>query len=456
VRLAESLARAPVEAGEARETSAEDVLCEYRDAHGRTVAHFAANFGQEGVLSALRAAAPVALGLEDNEGATPLHLAALGNRASTVEWLVRAGGQAVDRARADGDTALHLASRLGHASVVRALLALGADVRLCGVMGSAVHAAAMAGELEVLQCLASGEEGAAAALLDAPTAEHGMTPVLMAAAGHKVGVVEWLVERGPDAVDLARRGVMGLTVLHWACDAGLESVVQCVLRNRSPEAVRGLCAIRNDDACLPIQLAAGNGHADVARLLFDLSRPALPADIHALQDLLRVEAERAARERAAAPPAPEEPEHQRAAADAPAPPPASPADRERARAAKERGAALVRDGRWDLAEAAYDESLAADPRDETVLANRSFVRLRRGNAEGARADAAAALRCKPDWAKAHWRLAAALEALGRFEDAANEYWQALRRDQGNAALAHALRNAVHLARQEAAARAHVK
>ncbi len=72
-------------------------------------------------------------------------------------------------------------------------------------------------------------------------------------------------------------------------------------------------------------------------------------------------------------------------------------------------------------------------------------------------EAAAALRRSRTSQTRTWRLAAALEALGRFEDAANEYWQALRRDQGNAALAHALRNAVHLARQEVAtARAHVK
>ena len=88
-------------------------------------------------------------------------------------------------------------------------------------------------------------------------------------------------------------------------------------------------------------------------------------------------------------------------------------------------------------------------RDETILANRSFVRLKLGRAADALADAEAALRLRPEWAKAHWRAAAALDALERFEDAANEYWQALRRDQGNPRLAEALRAAVHSARRKA-------
>lgn len=65
----------------------------------------------------------------------------------------------------------------------------------------------------------------------------------------------------------------------------------------------------------------------------------------------------------------------------------------------------------------YTEAVKNAPNDHLLLSNRSHVLHSLGRAEDALADADAAVKCQPEWAKGHFRRAMALNSLGRYEEA---------------------------------------
>ena len=82
------------------------------------------------------------------------------------------------------------------------------------------------------------------------------------------------------------------------------------------------------------------------------------------------------------------------------------------------GNAAYRAADWAAAERLYTEAWAASGgRDCLALCNRCAVRLRRGDGAGATADAREAVRVAPYYAKAHYRLAQALERAGCWREA---------------------------------------
>ena len=82
------------------------------------------------------------------------------------------------------------------------------------------------------------------------------------------------------------------------------------------------------------------------------------------------------------------------------------------------GNAAFRAEDWAAAERLYTEAWeASEGRDALALCNRSAVRLRRGDVEGAAADAHEAVFVVPGYAKAHFRLAQALERAGAWREA---------------------------------------
>lgn len=65
----------------------------------------------------------------------------------------------------------------------------------------------------------------------------------------------------------------------------------------------------------------------------------------------------------------------------------------------------------------YAEAVERAPEDHLLLSNRAHVLHTLGRAEEALADADAAVKCQPEWAKGHFRRAMALNSLGRYEEA---------------------------------------
>ena len=166
----------------------------------------------------------------DAGGSTALLFAAQAGDAESASLLVRAGASVNDTA-ADGNSALVLATFAGHPDVARVLIDAGADPDAAGAGYSALHAAALRGDLATVKALvAKGANpnplltkgspvrrfGSQWAL---PTPFTGATPLLVAATYVEVEIVRALLAAG------ARPSIAlpnGLTPLHAAAGVPVE------------------------------------------------------------------------------------------------------------------------------------------------------------------------------------------------------------------------------------------
>jgi tetratricopeptide (TPR) repeat protein len=113
---------------------------------------------------------------------------------------------------------------------------------------------------------------------------------------------------------------------------------------------------------------------------------------------------------------------------------------------KDKGNALFEQGDSAGASAVYTEALSYCTEDDREIkrilhSNRSAARLKAGDAEGALKDSEICLVLGPSWSKGYARRAAALFRLGRFQDAAKSYEQALLGDPFNVSLQDGLAKA---------------
>uniref|UniRef100_A0A668AJK5 Stress-induced-phosphoprotein 1 n=1 Tax=Myripristis murdjan TaxID=586833 RepID=A0A668AJK5_9TELE len=97
-------------------------------------------------------------------------------------------------------------------------------------------------------------------------------------------------------------------------------------------------------------------------------------------------------------------------------------------------------GNIDEAVRCYTEALALDPSNHVLFSNRSAAHAKKGNYESALQDACQTIKIKPDWGKGYSRKAAALEFLGRLEDAKATYLEGLRQEPSNQQLKEGLQN----------------
>jgi len=89
---------------------------------------------------------------------------------------------------------------------------------------------------------------------------------------------------------------------------------------------------------------------------------------------------------------------------------------------KVQGNDALKRGDFTEAEVRYTQAMAQSPADiHTLYSNRSLARLRRGNKQGALADANQCIHTAPTFVKGYHRKGAALEALSRLDEAAQAY-----------------------------------
>mmetsp|Transcript_40038 Transcript_40038/g.86640 ORF Transcript_40038/g.86640 Transcript_40038/m.86640 type:complete len:167 (-) Transcript_40038:54-554(-) len=79
----------------------------------------------------------------------------------------------------------------------------------------------------------------------------------------------------------------------------------------------------------------------------------------------------------------------------------------------------------------YSQAIAMTPDDETLWSNKSAALLSLGQASTALVAAKRARKLKPEWPKAHGRVAAALLQLGQWEQAIDVYEEGLALDPDN-------------------------
>uniref|UniRef100_A0A8C4I2A9 Stress-induced-phosphoprotein 1 n=1 Tax=Dicentrarchus labrax TaxID=13489 RepID=A0A8C4I2A9_DICLA len=107
---------------------------------------------------------------------------------------------------------------------------------------------------------------------------------------------------------------------------------------------------------------------------------------------------------------------------------------------KDQGNKALSAGNIDEAVRCYTEALALDPSNHVLFSNRSAAYAKKGNYENALQDACETIKIKPDWGKGYSRKAAALEFLGRLEDAKGTYHEGLRQEPSNQQLKEGLQN----------------
>mmetsp|Transcript_40037 Transcript_40037/g.86637 ORF Transcript_40037/g.86637 Transcript_40037/m.86637 type:complete len:126 (-) Transcript_40037:54-431(-) len=98
---------------------------------------------------------------------------------------------------------------------------------------------------------------------------------------------------------------------------------------------------------------------------------------------------------------------------------------------KEAGNAAFSRKDYKTAEDLYSQAIAMTPDDETLWSNKSAALLSLGQASTALVAAKRARKLKPEWPKAHGRVAAALLQLGQWEQAIDVYEEGLALDPDN-------------------------
>ena len=122
-------------------------------------------------------------------------------------------------------------------------------------------------------------------------------------------------------------------------------------------------------------------------------------------------------------------------------------------ALKEQAAAMFSARDFGRALSLCDGCVALEPGQATHYANRSLAKLRLGDPSGAAADARAAVRLRPGWGRAHYRLGCALLGAGDFGGALDALEASLARDPGRYIMNFALLAVVVVVAAAAAAAA---
>ncbi|XP_066518097.1 stress-induced-phosphoprotein 1 [Hoplias malabaricus] len=107
---------------------------------------------------------------------------------------------------------------------------------------------------------------------------------------------------------------------------------------------------------------------------------------------------------------------------------------------KDQGNKALSAGNIDEAVRCYTEALALDPNNHVLFSNRSAAYAKKGDYDNALKDACQTVKIKPDWGKGYSRKAAALEFLGKLEDAKATYEEGLRQEPSNQQLKEGLQN----------------
>jgi len=233
------------------------------DVMRRTALHRAADAGQQEAVELL-VQRGAALEAKDFVGKTPLHAAAGKGHVDVVDRLLDLGAEIQARAER-GDTPLHDAAMWAKPDAVRLLVSRGADVNARGVNDATplIYAAACMPawhhrpfldqcDEEVRVLLENGAEVNAQGIA-------GGTPLQIASFFGYENMVRELLEHG---ADVNKKNRKGLTALHQAA-FGQGDAVEIVRMLRE----HGAIDVEDEDGRTPAQIAADEGHEELAELL---------------------------------------------------------------------------------------------------------------------------------------------------------------------------------------------
>ncbi|KAG2632035.1 hypothetical protein PVAP13_2NG057700, partial [Panicum virgatum] len=381
------------------------------DALGRNALHLAAGKGHLEVCRFLVEES----GLDVNStasgivGGTLVHLAAVGGHERVLEYLL---DRDVDPGvpDANGSTPLHHAAEQGHCEAVRLLLSKGVDVDPVNHLGTSLHLAAAKDRDQVVKILL--EHGAD----PNKVVNHVYSPLMMACCGHSLKCMQLLVQAGAGVNFISPSGP---SILMEAVDNGLTDIVKFLLEaGVDPN-------IADEGGKIPIMSAAVQGHRELVEILLPKTRPIPYVPDWSVDGIIRsmkylrfvVQDAGLVGKRIAD--------------------------------AKSRGKEAFAKGEYFAAIYFYGLALDKDPRDATLLANRSLCHLRLGKGDQALLDARKCKMMSPHWSKAWYREGkawyregAALSLLKDYKGAADAFLQALKLDPASDEIKKALRETI--------------
>jgi len=408
-----------------------------RDANSRNSLHFAAHAGSCGVVEYILEKLPSLLEAKDLDGCTALSLALMQQMTECAQLLLDKGAD-VTAASHDGTTALHHAAGTGDGEMVRTLVERGALLEASNKdTSTALHWASGEGAAAALQALV--ELKADPSVVDG----RGISALAMAVVRGAEKCTGLLAQNGADCMGMLPGG---MTPLHVAADMG--SVGICTLL---VEADQTPANTLDEQGNTPLSLATAGGHDEVVKLLEPHTQaeatPAAPDDsffpaekfdqvrpgyLFKMGDQGLGYYKDTAVVVAAVEPQIVIPEEVAA----------------EALQFKEEGNKQLKAKDLAAAEAAYSSAIELDPTQHTYFMNRSLCRLKLKNKDGALADAESAKELAPDVLKVRFRVGASLEALGRYIDAAGEYYEGLKFDMDNKEMKKAFEHAVMMGKQD--------
>ncbi|KAB2621420.1 ankyrin-1 [Pyrus ussuriensis x Pyrus communis] len=405
-------------------------VADIKDANKRGALHFAAREGKTEVCKYLLEELKLDVDTKDEDGETALIHAARQGHTETAKYLLDSGANP-GIASELGATALHHSAGLGDIELLRYLISKGADVNSQSDAGSPLIWAAGHGQQDAVKVLLEHNAN--------PNAENddNITPLLSSVAAGSLPCLELLIQAGAK-VNISAGGA---TPLHIAADIGSPEILQLLLKGG------GDPNITDEDGLKPIQVAAGRGNRSAVEILFPLTSKVESVPKWTVDGILEYMQSETSRQQEAVGNFKELNVSKDSASPKKDLPEVSPEAKKKAAEAKSRGTDAFKRKDYQMAIDAYTQAIDLDPTDATLFSNRSLCWMCLGQPEHALADGKTSRELKPEWGKAWYREGAALRLLEKFDEAANSFYEGVRRDPENKALVDAFREAVEAGRK---------
>ncbi|KAJ4789814.1 tetratricopeptide repeat (TPR)-containing protein [Rhynchospora pubera] len=336
-------------------------------------------------------------------GETPLSQAAMCGHVATARYLISQGANTV-APNGEGSTPLHYAARYGQDELVKYLLSLGVpvDVTCNSAVGAPLITAALFGQASIVEVLLQHHA-------DPNGASTDYTPLLTSIHAGSLECTKLLIKAGAD---------LNLKCpLDMAIDKGLNDIIKCLLEAGADPNVR------NAYEWLPIERAVMFSKWDIVEMLFPLTSPVPEVHDWSVHGILQYVQSNAFMEKYDA-------IQKKDLADL-----------------KVKGADSFKKKEYLNAFSYYSKAIKIDSGDAALFSNLSLCSYRMGDGEMALSDALMALRLRPRWPKAYYRIGAAYMLLEEHEKASQAFMDGLLLDPNNIEIKRAYWEAVDCSRR---------
>ncbi|KAJ3687201.1 hypothetical protein LUZ61_016365 [Rhynchospora tenuis] len=319
---------------------------------------------------------------------TPLHLAALEGQVATARYLISQGANSV-APNVEGWTPLHYAARDGQDEVVKCLLSLGVpvDVTCSHAAGPPLIGAARFGKASTVEILLQHHADVnSATSID-------FTPLLSSINADSLECTKLVIKAGAD---------LNLKCpLDNAVNGGSVDIIKCLLEAGADPNVH------NKYEWLPIERAVISAKWDIAEMLLPLTSPVPEVHDWSVQGILEYVESNAFKEKYDA------------------------IQKEDLADLKVKGADSFKKKEYLNALDFYSKAITIDSGDAALFSNVSLCAYQLGYGEMALSDALTALRLRPGWPKAYYRVGAAHMLLQEYEKASEVFMDGLLLDPTN-------------------------